>query len=72
MVRSRHQHHFDPLDEKYLIETLGDARHARTRVSGKVKINGDLYRALRKVMEAIDDVCVAAGRKRGHFRLKSQ
>ena len=71
MSRSRHQRHFDPLDEKYLIETLGDARSACTKVSGQVEINGDLYKALQKVMEAIDDVCVATGRKREHFWLKS-
>ena len=71
MSRSRHQRNFDALEERYLIETLGDARHACTRASGKVEINGDLYKALQKLTEAIDDVCVATGRNREHFWLKS-
>jgi hypothetical protein len=71
MSRSRHERHFDPLEERYLIETLGDARNACTRASGKVEINGDLYKALQRLTEAIDVVCVASGRKREHFWLKS-
>jgi hypothetical protein len=66
MSRSRHQRYFDPLEERYLIETLGDARHACIRTT-----NGDLYKALQKLTEAIDDVCVASGRKREYFWLKS-
>ena len=54
MSRSRHQRHFDPLEERYLIETLGDARHACLRASGKVEINGDLYKALQKLTECRD------------------
>ena len=69
MSRSSHQRHI--AHEGYLIETLGDARHACTRASGKVAINGDLYKALQRVTDAIDDVCVATGRKREHFWLKS-
>jgi hypothetical protein len=69
--RSRHVRHFSPLDERYLVETLGDARSACTQASAKVEIQGDLYKALTKVMEAIDDVCVATGRKREHFWAKS-
>jgi hypothetical protein len=68
--RSRHQRHFSPLDERYLIDTLGDARQACVQASGKVEINGDIYRALHKVQEAIDDLAVATGRKRDHFWLK--
>jgi hypothetical protein len=48
------------------MDTLEDARRACTQASGKVEINGDLYRALHKVMEAIDEVCVAEGRRRDH------
>ncbi len=70
MSRTRHQRHFSPTDERYLIETLGDARQTCTQASGKVEIDGELYRALRKTMEAIDDVAVATGRKRDHFWLK--
>ena len=70
MSRTRHQRHFSPLDERYLIETLGDARHACVQASGKVEINGELYQALQKSMEAIDAVAVATGRKRDHFWLK--
>jgi hypothetical protein len=65
-VAIRRECNFDALEERYLIETLGDARHVCTRASGKVEINGDLYKALQN-----DDVCVATGRKREHFWLKS-
>ena len=55
------------LDEGYLLDTVEDARRACCQASGEVEIQGDLYKALRKVTEAIDDLCVATGRKREHF-----
>jgi hypothetical protein len=64
---ARHKRHWSPLDERYLLETLQDARRACCQASGKVEIQGELYKALHKVTEAIDDVCVATGRKREHF-----
>ena len=70
MSRPSQQRHFDPLEERYLIETLGDARNACTRVLGKVEIDGDLYKALERVTHAIDEVSVATGRKREHFWAK--
>ncbi len=67
---SRHKRFFSPLDERYLLDTLEDARRACIQAAGKVEIHGDLYRALHKVTDAIDEVCVATGRPRDHFWLK--
>ena len=58
---TRHKRHWSPLDERYLLDTLEDARRACTQACGKVEIQGDLYNALHKVTQAIDEVCVATG-----------
>ncbi len=70
MSSSRHKRHFSALDERYLIETIGDARRACTQAAGKIEINSDLYRAVLRLTEAMDDVVVATGRPRDHFWLK--
>ena len=67
---TRHKRDWSALDERYLLDILEGARRACCQALGKVEIQRDLYNALHKVTEAIDDVCVATGRKREHFWVK--
>jgi hypothetical protein len=65
-----HRRHFSAHHEAELLDALEEARRACTQASGKVEIGGDLYKALQKVTETIDNVAVATGRKREHFWAK--
>ena len=67
----RHPRHFSRTDEEDLLAALRKARTACTNAMGKTPINGAVYIALTQVAEAIDEVCVATGRKHEHFWLKA-
>jgi hypothetical protein len=68
---ARHQRHFSSIDEEELLRALEIARSACTSAMGKAPINGPVYIDLTQVTEAIDEVCVATGRKREQFWLRS-
>ena len=67
----RQPRHFSRRDEDDLLAALREARTACTNAMGKAPINGAVYIALTQVAEAIDEVCVATGRKHEHFWLKA-
>jgi hypothetical protein len=71
MIMLRHPRHFSRCDEEDLLAALREARTACTSAMGKAPINGPVYIALTQVTEAIDEVCVATGRKHEHFWLKA-
>ena len=67
---ARHQRHFSSIHQEELLQALEKARSACTSAMGKAPINGPVYIALTQVTDAIDEVCVATGRKREHFWLR--
>ena len=62
--------HFDDMDRKALLDALETARRACVQANRKTPIQGEVYLAAEKVMDAIDDAALVLTGRRDHFCLQ--
>jgi hypothetical protein len=64
----RHRTYFGPNDVDALLDAIGACRRACIAASSAAPIGGPIYRAVNRLMEAIDLVVLTGNRR--HFWLK--
>ena len=70
MSRPRNRY-FGPLERDELLGALKSCRDACVRASMRAPINGDIYKSVEQLMNAIDDVAGVLTGDPTHFHLKS-
>ncbi len=70
MMRGKSRRHFDEADAKELLEALEAARRACVQAGRKAPIRGEVYLAVEKLMDAIDEVALVLTGRRDHFHTK--